>query len=145
LKETILQILQNYYVGQLAVVGAIVVGGIFHFSSLALFYQEVEGSITETKVMCFIRDGKRTLRTSTLSSDPLFMDCNAAPAIAKEKGYSPGSVQKGTVYEVTWVSPVDGSVHKAEKYATGVGGRILIGNKKKLYASKYDPEKMQWN
>jgi hypothetical protein len=139
------QFLKNYYLGQLAVVGAIVVGGVFHFSSRALFYQEVEGTITETKVMCFIRDGKRTVRTGILSSDPVFVDCDAAPAFAKEKGYRPEAVQKGTVYQVSWISPVDNSVQKSQKYATGVGGNIVIGKKKKVYASKYDAEKMQWN
>jgi hypothetical protein len=136
--------MRDYHLGKLLVVGAIVIGGIYHFSSRALFYKAVEGTIVETKVMCFIKDGNHAVYTNGYS-DLAFMDCDTAPAVAKEKGYRPEAVQKGTVYKVSWASPVDNSVHTAEKYATGVGGYIVVGNKKKIYASKYDPNGMQWN
>jgi hypothetical protein len=136
--------MQSYHIGQLLVVGAIVVGGIYHFSSRALFYKAVEGTIVETKVMCFIKDGNHAVYTDW-NSTLAFWDCDVAPSVAKAKGYRPESVQKGTVYKVSWVSPVDNSVHTAEKYATGVGGYIVVGNKKKVYASKHDANAMQWN
>jgi hypothetical protein len=136
--------MRSYHMGQLFVVGAIFVFAIFHFSSLALFYQAVEGTIVETKVMCFIKNGNH-LVYKPWSTQIAFWDCDAAPAVAKEKGYSPETVQKGTVYKVRWVSPVDNSIHTAEKYATGVGGYIVVGNKKKVYASTYDPNGMEWN
>ncbi len=135
---------RDFHIGKFLVAAAIFVAIGFHYASRALFYTQVQATIVETKVQCFIKEGSKEFHAEG-SNDLAFMDCNTARATAVANGFSEAAAQEGTIYTLSWKSPVDNSVHTAQKYATGVGGQIVVGKTRKAYASKSDTNSVQWN
>ncbi len=129
------------------ILGMVAVGGVMYGVSEAdksLNYVKSTATITEVKLDCFIKSGKKSVVKKD-TNDMAYMDCNIAPFAAIKFGFDKSDVRQRAKIQYEFVSPVDNAIHTGkmtkeygvEKYKEGV--------KFPMYAHKEEAGKSRVN
>ncbi|MEZ5920698.1 MAG: hypothetical protein R3C60_05040 [Parvularculaceae bacterium] len=121
--------------------GALIGGTMFvQADDLKKNYTQVDATIKEVKVDCYLRDARRKLVEKD-TKELAYMDCALAPFAAKKFGYGEKNIHQRAKISYSFLSPVDRNFYKGEFTRSGDVDKYVKGSTIRVYAHKSEPDK----